>query len=206
MILFFYHLCGSVYSFCTWLIFIKTWTELQLEWELEYDGFLPFAVHFIGTCQLDKRISLRSRGNADKALGWARVQTSRSHASEHFRLSFLSPRPSTTNVRPMSSIYFPTHVVAIIRRLLNVVSTLSISNQYFLHRQTLAKPDELSISNNLNGTSPLQPLDCLKNVEWPWWAVRRNWDMGLCKIDTGREIRNSGMVLKCESARKKCPK
>ena len=79
---------------------------------------------------------------------------------------------------------------------MNVVSTLSISNQYLLHQQTLAKPDE-SPSSNLNDLK--QPLDCLKNVEWPWWAVRRNWEMGLCRIDNKREIRNSEMLLKCES-------
>ena len=80
---------------------------------------------------------------------------------------------------------------------MNVVSTLSISNQYLLHRHTLAKLDESPRSNNLNCFE--EPFDCLKNVEWPWWAVRRNWDMGLCRIDTSREIRNSGMLLKCES-------
>jgi hypothetical protein len=104
---------------------------------------------------------------------------------------------SSINVRPMNSVHFPAHVVVIIRRLVNVVSTLSISNQYLLHQQTLAKPDELPSSNNRNCLK--HPFDCLKNVEWPWWAVRRNWDIGLCRIDTRREIRNSGMLLKCES-------
>jgi triacylglycerol lipase len=97
----------------------------------------------------------------------------------------------------MNSVYFPAHVVVIIRRLVNVVSTLSISNQYLLHQQTLAKPDELPSSHNLYCLK--QPFDCLKNVEWPWWAARRNWDMGLCRINTRREIRNSGMHLECES-------
>ena len=81
---------------------------------------------------------------------------------------------------------------------MNVVSTLSISNQYLLHQQTLAKPDELPGSNN-NLNYLERPFDCLKNVEWPWWAVRRNWDMGLCRVDNRREIRNSEMRLNCES-------
>lgn len=102
---------------------------------------------------------------------------------------------SSINVRPMNSVYFPAHVVLIIRRLVNVVSTLSLSNQYLLHQQTPAKPDELP--NNLDCFK--QPFDCLKNVEWPWCAAGRNWDMGLCRLDTRREIRNSGMPLKCES-------
>ena len=119
-----------------------------------------------------------------------------SHASEHF-----SPVPSTTNVRPMNSVYFPAHVVLIIKRLVNVVSTLSISNQYFLHQQTPAKTDELPSANNLNGTGSMRPSDCLKDVEWPWWAVRRNWDMGLSRLDTRREIHDSGMLLKCKSTR-----
>ena len=79
---------------------------------------------------------------------------------------------------------------------MNVVSTLSISNQYLLHQQTLAKTDELPSSNNLYCIK--QPFDCLKNVEWPW-SVRRGWDMSICRIDTSREIRSSGMLLKCES-------
>ena len=79
---------------------------------------------------------------------------------------------------------------------MNVVSSLSISNQYLL--QTLAKPDELPNSNNLTSTGPVQPLDCLKDVEWPWWSIRRNWDMGLWKIDTRPEIRNSELSLNCE--------
>ena len=96
----------------------------------------------------------------------------------------------------MNSVYFPAHVVVIIRRLVNVVSTLSISNQYLL--QTLAaKPDELPSPNNLSCLK--QPFDCLKNVEWSWRAARRNWDMGLRGMDTRPEIRNSGMLLKCES-------
>ena len=79
---------------------------------------------------------------------------------------------------------------------MNVVSTLSISNQYLLHQQTIAKPDESPSSHNL---SLEHPFDCLKNVEWPWWAVRRNWDMRLCRIDNGCEIRDSGILLNCES-------
>ena len=81
---------------------------------------------------------------------------------------------------------------------MNVVSTLSISNQYLLHQQTLAKHDELPSPNNLNNYFD-QPFDCLKNVEWSWWTVKRNWDIGLCRIDNRREIRNSGMLLNCES-------
>lgn len=96
----------------------------------------------------------------------------------------------------MNSVYFPAHVVLILRRLVNVVSTLSISNQYLLHQQTLTKPDEVPGLNTPNDLK--QPLDCLKNVEWPWWTARSNWDMGLGTIDTRREIRNPEMLLKCE--------
>ena len=94
----------------------------------------------------------------------------------------------------MNSVYFPAHVVLIIRRLVNVVSTLSLSNQYLLHQQTPSKPDELQSLNNLNATK--QRLDCLKNIEWPWRTVR---DVGLGRIDTRHEIHDSGMSLKCES-------
>ena len=77
---------------------------------------------------------------------------------------------------------------------MNVVSSLSISNQYLLHQQTLAKPDELPSSNKLE-----HPFDCLNNVEWPWWAVKHTRDVGLRRIDGKREIRDSGMLLNCES-------
>jgi len=34
----------------------------------------------------------------------------------------------------MNSVYFPVHVVVLLKRLVNVVSTLSISNQYLIHK------------------------------------------------------------------------
>lgn len=45
-----------------------------------------------------------------------------------------------SHVIPMNSVFYPVGVVAILRRLANVISTLSISNQYLLH--TRAQPDE----------------------------------------------------------------
>ena len=97
---------------------------------------------------------------------------------------------ATINVRSMNSIYFPAHVVLILRRLVNVVS-LSISNQYLLHQQTLPTSDDLPSLKN-----PKHPLGCWKNVEWPWWTTKSSWDMGLGSID---KIRNSEVPPKSES-------
>ncbi|KAF8817137.1 alpha/beta-hydrolase [Phlegmacium glaucopus] len=94
----------------------------------------------------------------------------------------------------MNSVSFPAHVVVILRRLVNVVSTLSISNQYLLHQQTLTKSEELPNLNNPNGLK--QSLDCLKDVEWPWWTVRSNWELRLGSIDTRRQIHNPELLLK----------
>ena len=93
----------------------------------------------------------------------------------------------------MNSLYFPAHVVVIIRRLVNVVSTFSISNQYLLHRQTLPNSDESPSLNNLK-----QPFDGLSNVQWPWWTVKSNWDMRLGKIAARREICNSAIIKRKE--------
>ena len=48
----------------------------------------------------------------------------------------------------MNSVFYPVEVVAILRRLANVISTLSISNQYLLH--TRAQPDENQSPSNID--------------------------------------------------------
>ncbi|KAF8904049.1 Alpha/Beta hydrolase protein [Gymnopilus junonius] len=70
----------------------------------------------------------------------------------------------------MSSVYFPAHVVVLFRRIVNVVSTLSISNQYVLHSRE--RPDEYP-----KRTLPIV-INCLRNVEWPQWMYVSHWNRG----------------------------
>lgn len=88
----------------------------------------------------------------------------------------------------MSSVYFPAHVVVLFKRLINVVSTLSISNQYVLYTQAKAKVDSsetprtsTTIRDGLNAVrnDPSRSLHYLKDVEWTRWMHRRLWNRGL---------------------------
>jgi triacylglycerol lipase len=80
----------------------------------------------------------------------------------------------------MNSVYVPTQVVALLRRLANVVGAFGISNQYLLHRQ--AKADELLTKGpdvtvgiaNPKGMG-WQTLAGLKAVEWPSWPSKSDW-------------------------------
>jgi hypothetical protein len=85
----------------------------------------------------------------------------------------------------MNSVYVPVHVVVLLRRIVNVISSLSISNQYLLLKQ--AKADEERAWADARAKSPLsagvaakppsqRALDDVKSVEWPWWAFRDRWE------------------------------
>ncbi|KAF8158484.1 Alpha/Beta hydrolase protein [Crassisporium funariophilum] len=132
--------------------------------------------------------------------------------TEHTRLAC----PQILDVdKTMNSVYFPAHVVVIFKRLFNVVSTLSISNQFIQHKQAQGNVDDHSRLAACVGQlqkpllfSSKEPFERLKNVEWPWWNLRNNWDLvmlGAGRTETVHEIRkeeaarvaleNSGMVL-----------
>ncbi|KAF8073499.1 Alpha/Beta hydrolase protein [Lyophyllum atratum] len=68
----------------------------------------------------------------------------------------------------MNSVYFPAHVVLVLRRIVNVISTLSISNQYLLLKQ--AKLDDERPRN------PGVPFDDLAGHGWPRRTSRSTWD------------------------------
>ncbi|PPQ88386.1 hypothetical protein CVT25_011265 [Psilocybe cyanescens] len=91
----------------------------------------------------------------------------------------------------MSSVYFPAHVVVLFKRLVNVVSTLSISNQYVLY--TKADPSEVprtstTIWDGLNAVrnDPSSSLEYLRDVEWPRWMHQSSWNRGLLVGDVSR--------------------
>jgi len=101
----------------------------------------------------------------------------------------------------MNSVYFPAHVVVLLRRLVNVVSTLSISNHYVSRGQPL--PDDAPRLTTT--TLPHHPSDALKNVERSLWKLRNSLDSSLTareKVPLNYQKRTSqlgdasGVVLK----------
>lgn len=83
------------------------------------------------------------------------------------------------HVQTMSSVYFPAHVVVLFRRIVNVVSTISISNQYVLSTQSGLADDTVHPkmgSSNWSASFPSkQSFAYFRNLEWPWWTQRRDW-------------------------------
>jgi len=87
----------------------------------------------------------------------------------------------------MSSVFFPVHVVVPLRRLLNVISTLSISKQYLLLKQAnvevdAAKPEVEVPKFQCTGTrlktqiSPWRTFEALGAMKWSWWTYWDGWD------------------------------
>ncbi|KII91077.1 hypothetical protein PLICRDRAFT_556245 [Plicaturopsis crispa FD-325 SS-3] len=69
----------------------------------------------------------------------------------------------------MNSIYFPVHVVAILRRLVNILSTLSLSNQYLV----LNKPHTDSTTVDAR-TRWRETLNELRAAQYPWRSLVAN--------------------------------
>ncbi|TFK39091.1 Alpha/Beta hydrolase protein [Crucibulum laeve] len=105
----------------------------------------------------------------------------------------------------MNSVYVPVHVVVLLKRFVNVVSTLSISNQYILYKH--AKAEEARLGAETKPTPSRNPtletLNGVKGGNWPWWLLRSNWDrIRLSNFDrstTLEEIRESSGMLKAGS-------
>lgn len=111
----------------------------------------------------------------------------------------------------MNNIYVPVHVFVFFRRILNVVSSFSIKNQYVTrgraklekirvaeHGSRVGAPQDFSIFQG----SPWRALRGFKDVEWPWWTSRRNWDRlvlerSLSSLNDGRSTFSN--LLKCMS-------
>jgi len=94
----------------------------------------------------------------------------------HVYLDFLGfELSSVTLLSPaMSSVYFPAHVVVLFRRIVNVVSTISISNQYVLSTQSGLADDTVHSKTGPNlPASSKQSFAYFRDLEWPWWT---HWD------------------------------
>lgn len=84
----------------------------------------------------------------------------------------------------MNNIYVPAQVFALIRRLANVLSSLSISNQYFLKRERVEDfQAENVVEDETQGNTVEKPvpsswdtLCSLRQAEWPTWMNRNMWD------------------------------
>ncbi|KAG6844064.1 hypothetical protein H0H87_010062 [Tephrocybe sp. NHM501043] len=72
----------------------------------------------------------------------------------------------------MNSVYFPAHVVLVLRRIVNVISSLSISNQYILLKQAQADEER----SRLNFKIPSQRVLNLPVREWSQWKSLSGWD------------------------------
>lgn len=104
----------------------------------------------------------------------------------------------------MSSVYCPSHVFIIFRRLVNVVSTLSISKHCISyavyphpdHGDNVNPTQEEILSCLRDSTQRLEPLAAHDTVEhsqsWPLVMIRQTWDKALggtiCEI---QDMRNS---------------
>ena len=130
----------------------------------------------------------------------------------HVYLDFLGFEISSVTLflllhaQTMSSVCFPAHVVVLFRRIVNVVSTISISNQYVLSTQSGLADD--TFHSKTRSASSKQSFAYFRNLEWPWWTQRIDWD-GITVVGEdiygSREIRKAqglsarddyGMVLK----------
>ena len=74
----------------------------------------------------------------------------------------------------MNYVYFPAPVVLILRRLANVISTLSISNQYLLMNGTRAE-DQEETECSKEKLSSWGTIQALREVGWPTWLNRDTW-------------------------------
>jgi triacylglycerol lipase len=99
----------------------------------------------------------------------------------------------------MSSIYFPAHVIVLFRRIVNVVSTISLSNQYVLSTQTNWGDDAVQPNigpSDWRASIPSkQSLAHFRNIEWPRWSRSINWN-GVSVV--GEEIRTIGEIQKTQ--------
>lgn len=71
----------------------------------------------------------------------------------------------------MNNVYFPAHVVVILRRIANVISGLSISNQYLLLKRARAEERD-GVHLGPVPTAARFPT----KAEWPEWMGRAEWD------------------------------
>ena len=107
----------------------------------------------------------------------------------------------------MNYVYFPAPVVLILRRLANVISTLSISNQYILAKS--ARSEELTDGAITEERQPEEPpapssWDTIHALRWPTWMNRNTWQWphfmtvgGPQFADEAARVKVPELALKC---------
>ncbi|KAG7444150.1 alpha/beta-hydrolase [Guyanagaster necrorhizus] len=74
----------------------------------------------------------------------------------------------------MSSVFVPVRVVSLLKSLVNVISTISISNQYLLKQRATAEDQE-----------PQEPPASWVSLDWEWWKSGDRWYWNLGRPETG---------------------
>ena len=92
----------------------------------------------------------------------------------------------------MNNVYIPVHVALLLRRLANVISGLSISNQYLLAQR--ARAEERDDARLNPSSTPEQPPT---NGQWPKWMLGAQWDWS--RIAASPALGSDRIVLKCPS-------
>lgn len=113
----------------------------------------------------------------------------------------------------MNSVYVPAQVAILLRGIVNVVSTLSISHQYILLRRRATEEDVSGPVEQVKKQKTMasesvkswKTLRDLQEVEWPSWTNRTSWDWpafvkvggsGVLAMNSAAPT-NSRMILKC---------
>ncbi|KAJ6610459.1 Alpha/Beta hydrolase protein [Mycena sp. CBHHK59/15] len=92
----------------------------------------------------------------------------------------------------MGGISFPVQVALLFRRLLNVISTLSVSNQYLLLKQARADDEKTNSrleSEVLTSKSAWAALHALRIPEWPWAL----WTKAVASEATFSTVQSTGV-------------
>ncbi|KAK0185671.1 alpha beta-hydrolase [Armillaria mellea] len=74
----------------------------------------------------------------------------------------------------MSSVFVPVRVVSLLRSLVNVISTISISNQYLLKQGAKTEEQEQQ-----------EPPPSWMSLDWEWWKSGDRWYWNLGRPDSG---------------------
>ncbi|KAK0487090.1 alpha beta-hydrolase [Armillaria novae-zelandiae] len=74
----------------------------------------------------------------------------------------------------MSSVFVPVRVVSLLRNLVNVISTISISNQYLLKQGAKTEEPEQQ-----------EPPPSWMSLDWEWWKSDDRWYWNLGRPDSG---------------------
>ena len=88
--------------------------------------------------------------------------------------------PVLTSTSTMSSVYYPAHVVLVLRRIVNVISTFSISNNCLLSKSTITDSDRGTVVHSTVNAPPSvvssSPFVHHNDLWWPWSFRRHDWN------------------------------